>query len=106
MSEHGNSLQNMNPHHLYEIRDVQEEEIFKFGISDDPVEKDGLSNRLRVQVDFLNRAVGFLRFVGKILLKNIAGRVQAKDFEDAHIDDFILKNGKRPRGNPVGGKIK
>ena len=103
MSDHGNSLQNPNPHHLYEIRDHDDDTVFKYGISDDPVEKDGLTKRLRIQVDFLNRAVGWLRFVGVVLVKNIAGRAAAKKLENEFIDQFRMDHGRRPRGNPVGG---
>ncbi|MEM1119916.1 MAG: hypothetical protein AAGJ18_05670 [Bacteroidota bacterium] len=44
---HGNSHQNTKPHHLYEIADIQENDTFKYGISHDPIEADGLSKRLR-----------------------------------------------------------
>ena len=30
---HGNSLKNDALHHLYEIRDIQEDDILKYGIS-------------------------------------------------------------------------
>jgi len=45
MSKHGNSLENVNPHHLYEIRDLAENDVFKYGVSDDPIERDGLSKQ-------------------------------------------------------------
>ena len=47
---HRNSNQNDEPHHLYEIWDEQESEVFKYGISSDPIESDGLSKRTREQV--------------------------------------------------------
>lgn len=40
---HRNSNQNDGPHHLYEIWDEQEEEVFKYGISSEPIEQDGQS---------------------------------------------------------------
>lgn len=104
MSEHGNSFSNQNPHHLYVVEDTTENKVFKYGISDDPIEEDGLSKRLRQQVDFLNRAVGFLRFLGSVLLTNIQGRRKAKEIEDKYIDNYIDAYGERPRGNPIGGK--
>ncbi len=103
---HGNSLKNPNPHHLYQIDDLQENEVFKFGISDEPIEKDGLSKRLRYQINMYNLVAGFIRFAGKVLVKNIGGRAKAKELEDERIDQFIEANGKRPRGNPTGGKRK
>ena len=106
MHQHGNSLQNPNPHHLYEIRDEHENDVFKYGISDDPIEQDGLSKRLRNQVDLLNRAMGLLRFVGNVLLKNIAGRAKAKEIENEYIDQYFEQNNRRPRGNLTGGSHK
>ena len=106
MSKHGNSLENENPHHLYEIRDTVGNDVFKYGISDDPIERDGLSKRMRNQIDFLNRAVGLPRFVGIVLLKNIAGRAKAKEMEDAYIDRYFDEHGRKPKGNPVGGTRK
>jgi len=50
---HGNSHRNKNPHHLYEIWDQQDEDIFKYGISDDLVEADGQSARLRDQLNLI-----------------------------------------------------
>ena len=54
MSFHGNSKENNNPHHLYEIRDKELDDIFKYGISAEPIGADGLSKRMRRQLTFLN----------------------------------------------------
>lgn len=61
MAVHGNSHQNNKPHHLYKIGDRQENDILKFGISDKPIGKDGLSKRIRVQLKQLNLGAGWLR---------------------------------------------
>lgn len=45
MSRHGNSLNNPNPHHLYKIIDREDNDVFKYGISDDPIDEDGLSKK-------------------------------------------------------------
>ncbi len=71
MNAHGNSVENTKIHHLYAIYDVEENDIFKFGISDKPIKPNGYSRRMREQVDYLNRAVGWLRFSALILIKNI-----------------------------------
>lgn len=42
---HGNSHRNQKLHHLYEIRDTQEDEVYKYGISAEEIEEDGLSAR-------------------------------------------------------------
>ena len=106
MSKHGNSLDNDKLHHLYEIRDQQEADVFKYGISDDPIDENGSSDRLRRQLTFMNLVAGFARFVGKILIRGIMGRKKARQLEDEYIDAYIDKHGKRPRGNIKGGKKK
>ncbi len=45
MTFHGNSKRNNKPHHLYEIVDDEQKDTFKYGISCDPIEEDGLSER-------------------------------------------------------------
>ena len=78
---HGNSLKNNAPHHLYEIRDAEENDVLKYGISHDAIEDDELSKRLRDQVNLFNIGVGILRFFARILIKNIPGRVEALKIE-------------------------
>lgn len=99
MAEHGNSKRNNKPHHLYEIFDKAENEVFKYGISDKPIDKDGLSGRVREQVSFLNHINGWLRYFGRILLVNIPGKDRASKIETDYIDAFRKKYGKYPLGN-------
>jgi len=75
---HRNSHKNKSPHHLYEIYDKQEEEVFKYGISSDNIEEDGLSYRIRRQLRILNLAAGWVRYFARILLEGIAGRKRPK----------------------------
>lgn len=96
---HGNSLKNSNPHHLYEIRDKEDGDIFKYGISHEPIEEDGLSKRIRVQLDILNLGADWLRYFARILIKGISGRRKAKQLENEHIEKYVLKHGRKPRGN-------
>jgi len=96
---HGNSNKNNKLHHLYEIRDSTDDDVFKFGISHDPIDEDGLSERCREQVDFLNLGVKWLRFFGRILIRNIPGRIEAKLIEREHIKAYKSKHGRNPRGN-------
>lgn len=96
---HRNSNQNHDPHHLYEVWDNQEEEVFKYGISSEPIEEDGLSKRIREQLRDMNLAVGWLRYIARILLTNILGRLKAKEIEDEHMDAFEQEKGRLPRGN-------
>jgi len=74
MSEHGNSNKNNKQHHLYEIKDSVDDDVFKYGISHDPIGEDGYSKRMRIQVDFLNLGVKWLRFFARILLIDIPGK--------------------------------
>ena len=99
MKLHGNKNESDLPQHLYAIDDLQEKEVFKFGISDDPIESDNLSKRARDQRDYLNLVVGILRFAARILMVNIPTRRAAKDIEDAHIEQFKQANGRMPSGN-------
>lgn len=97
---HGNSHQNQKPHHLYEIFDEHEDEVFKYGISADEIDADGTSDRLRKQLKLFNLVANTLRFIGKILIRNIPGREAAEQIEDEHVLEHEKKHGKRPRGNP------
>ena len=96
---HGNSLKNNNPHHLYEIRDKEDGNVFKYGISHDPIDKDGLSKRIRIQLDILNLGADWIRYFARILIKNILGRKKAKKIEREYIDDYEKRYGRKPRGN-------
>ena len=99
MTEHGNSNNNKKPHHLYEIRDSVDDDVFKYGISHDPIDEEGQSKRMKLQVSFLNLGVNWLRFFAKILLLNIEGKEEAKRIEREHIRYYKKQNGRRPRGN-------
>ncbi|MFM9949819.1 MAG: hypothetical protein ACKV1O_17920 [Saprospiraceae bacterium] len=99
MSEHGNSNKNNKPHHLYEIRDSVDDGLFKYGISHDPIGEDGYSKRMRLQVDFLNLGVKWLRFFARVLLIDIPGKKEAKRIEREHIRKYREQNGQNPRGN-------
>ena len=99
MSEHGNSNNNNKPHHLYEIRDSVDDDVFKYGISHDPIDEDGYSNRMKIQVDFLNLGVKWMRFFARILLLDIPGKREAKRIEKQHIRAYKAENGYAPRGN-------
>ena len=106
MELHRNSNQNDGPHHLYEIWDKGEDELFKYGISDDPIEEDNLSDRIRDQLYYLNLAAGWVRYTGRIILTDIAGRVIARQIEEARIEVYLKEHGMRPRGNPLRRKSK
>lgn len=96
---HGNSTENDKDHHLYEIWDSADEKIYKYGISDDPIDEDGLSKRIRSQLALFNNLVNWVRFVARILIKNIPGRKKARELEDEHIEAHKVKYGEKPRGN-------
>ena len=91
MTRHGNRNDNNNPHHLYEIRDSVDDDVFKYGISHDLIDEEGQSNRMKVQVNFLNLGVNWLRFFGQILLFNIPNKKEAKRIEDVHIQTYKNK---------------
>lgn len=60
---------------------------------------DGLSDRMRNQINFLNLAVDWQRYFGMILIRNIPNRVLALEIEDQFIETFEEKFGQKPRGN-------
>lgn len=104
---HGNNKKNRRKYHLYEIRDTEEKDVYKYGISSDPIsEKDQLSKRIRDQVSLFNRLVGFARFIGEILIRGIIGREKAEKIEEEHIRNYSNQFGRRPRGNPSRKKKK
>ena len=76
-----------------------DDDVFKYGISHDPIGEDGYSNRMRTQVDFLNLGVKWLRFFARILLMDIPGKKEAKRIERDHIRKYWEQYGQNPRGN-------
>ncbi len=98
---HKNSHQNQDPHHLYEILDSWEnDDVFKYGVSSDPIEEDGYSQRMRRQVNALNLIDRVARFFARIILLNIPGKKQAEKIEDDYISPYKKIHGHVPRGNP------
>jgi hypothetical protein len=73
--------------------------VFKYGISHDPIDEDGYSNRMRIQVDFLNLGVKWLRFFARILLMGIPGKKEAKRIEKQYIRKYKEEHGYSLRGN-------
>ncbi|MEM8527848.1 MAG: hypothetical protein AAGG68_24615 [Bacteroidota bacterium] len=96
---HGNSRQNQEEHHLYEIIDSVDNDVVKYGISAEEISEDGYSSRMRLQINFVNSFVGWMRFFGRILVKGIKGRIKAEQIEQEHIKEYEEKNGQKPRGN-------
>ncbi len=96
---HGNSYQNRKMHHVYVIFDKQDDDIYKYGISHDPIDVDGLSDRLRDQLDLYNRIAGWQRFYAEILHSEIDGRLAARQIEQTLIREYKQTHGRRPTGN-------
>lgn len=99
MKIHGNSLQSPNLHHLYEIVDTEENDVFKYGISGDPLLKDGTSARANEQVNLFNLVVNRVRFYSRVLLTEIRGRAEAEHLENQYIEEYEKVHGHKPRGN-------
>ena len=96
---HANSNENDAEHHLYEIFDVERDDIYKYGICGRPLLPDGSSPRANVQVKLFNRVVGMVRFFARILLAGIPGRRRAKEIETDYIETYRKKHGYPPPGN-------
>jgi hypothetical protein len=73
--------------------------VFKYGISHDPIDENGQSNRLKKQVTFLNLGVKWLRFFAQVLLFDIPGKKEAKRIEEEAIQNYKKQHGQKPRGN-------
>jgi len=99
MKKHGNSLKNQDLHHLYQINDDEEKDIFKYGISSDELLADGSSSRANKQVKLYNLVANKQKFSAEVLLKDIEGREKALEIEQNHISEYEKKNGRKPRGN-------
>ncbi|MBK6995556.1 MAG: hypothetical protein IPH31_11745 [Lewinellaceae bacterium] len=80
--------------------------ISKYGISDDPIEADRASDRIRDQLYFLNLSAGWVRYIGRIIQQDIGGRVLARKMEAEYIHIHLENHGVRPRGNPPRRKSK
>lgn len=96
---HGNSKNNPNNHHLYDIYKISDRDTFKYGISDDPIEEDGLSSRVRDQLEEMNLAAEYHKFDAEILLTDIPGRAEALRIEREYIDEYYHNIGRNPIGN-------
>ena len=99
MSSHGNSHKNRNPYRLYGIFEHKTKDVFKYGITDEPIGDDGLTYRIRSQVRIANLAAGFIKFFAKILLRSIPGRKEAERIEREHINAHKEEHGHKPPGN-------
>jgi hypothetical protein len=99
MKPHANSHENDAEHHLYEIFDVERNDVYKYGISGKLLNPDGSSPRANEQVNLFNRVVDMVRFFARILLTGIPGRKKAEEIEDEYIEVYRLKNGRKPPGN-------
>ncbi len=97
--KHGNSLENEELHHLYEIDDNEEQDIFKYGISGEPLLLDGSSRRATKQVRSYNLIANKNKFSSKVLIIDIEGREKALLIEDDHIKEYEKIYGRKPRGN-------
>ncbi len=96
---HGNSKENPNLHHLYELYKIENRDTFKYGISDDPIDEDGFSARVRDQLEAMNMAAEYQKYSGEILEKDIAGRLEALRAEREMIDQYYEIHGRNPIGN-------
>jgi URI fold toxin 2 len=97
---HGNSKQNKGIQHLYEIRDKETDDIFKYGISGDPIGSDDLSKRIRNQLTLYNLVAGWKRYHANIIIRDIPDRITALALEEDYIEAYKQKFGRRPIGNP------
>ena len=101
MTPHGNALDNPNGHHFYEIYKKANGDTVKYGISDDSIETDGLSERVKKQVLEMNGTAEFDEYAAKILRLDIEGRAEAARIEVQFMEEYYRKNGRHPIGDLV-----
>lgn len=106
MSKHKNSNENEAEHHLYDVHDTELDTTFKYGISCEPLESDGSSPRGNEQASLFNKVVGYYRFMSKVLMAGIKGRIAARQIEDDFIARYKEQHGAYPRGNEGHKKLK
>jgi URI fold toxin 2 len=99
MRLHKNSNKNQESHHLYAIIDKIDDGIFKYGISCEPIGDDGISDRMRKQINVFNQIDDWERFFAKIIVYDISGKIEARRIETAFILDYEAQYGRKPRGN-------
>jgi len=99
MKPHGNALDNPNLHHLHEVFKKTNRGTYKYGISDDPIGSDGLSERARKQTNEMNRAAEFEKYAAQVLQTDIPGRAEAVRVERQFINAYYEKYGQNPIGN-------
>ena len=99
MKVHANSHENDAKHHLYEIFDVERNNVFKYGICGKPLNADGTSPRANEQVTLFNRVVGMARFFARVIEIDIDGRKRAEEIESEYVTIFREKYGQNPSGN-------
>lgn len=99
MIPHGNSYRNKKLHHVYVIYDKDTDDVYKYGISHDPIEADGLSTRLRDQLVLFNRIANWQRFYAEILYRDLESRLAARQIEQRLIREYKEQSGHRPKGN-------
>jgi len=97
--QHGNSLENSDLHHLYQINDDEENDVFKYGISGEPLLPDGTSGRANKQVKSYNLIANKSKFSAEVLQTDIEGREKALEIEDKYITEYEKQHGRKPRGN-------
>jgi URI fold toxin 2 len=96
---HANSHENLDLHFLYEILDNLRQDTYKYGISSDELKAGNTSEYLEKQLKMLNSAAEMDRYDAEILLRDIIGRLKAKQIEDKYMLRYEALFGRLPRGN-------
>ncbi|MCV2885502.1 hypothetical protein OE749_12430 [Aestuariibacter sp. AA17] len=96
---HGNSKNSGKRQHLYRIDDVQDFDIYKYGISGGALNKNGSSKRANAQVNKLNKKVRAKRYVSVVMFSDLPNRLAALAAEKALVCAYYKANGHNPEGN-------
>jgi len=100
---HGNSKKSKKEQHLYVILNKELPEgdnVVKYGISGQKLNKDDSSPRANAQIKVLNLLSNIVKYFAKILKKGIKGRKKALKIEQDHVDKYAEKHdGNLPTGS-------
>jgi RHS repeat-associated protein len=89
---HGNSRQSTRPQHGYEIYNTQTGDVVKTGISGQPLNQNGTSQRANAQVNAWNNAEGPGTYAARIGPTDVPGRTAALRWEQQNVNRLARTN--------------
>ncbi len=95
----GNSKSSTNTQHGYVIKDKKTGEVQKYGVSGQPLNKNGTSPRANKQVNNINNNGGNVE--AKVIKKNVPGRQKILNWEKGKVKGYKTQAGVNPPLNKL-----